>query len=142
MQAPSQEQQHEVGESTATIRAYGTNVLQFVVRGHLSVEVARLLMTVADRLIEEGVKVHTFNDWEAVTGYDLMSRVEMTRDVFENRNKFLSTHILVHSVEVALGVEVANIVLKNKIHLHRDRATFETALQRVLQQEERSTQTL
>ena len=53
--------------------------------------------------------------------------------VLANRNRFVSAHLLVTAPEVAFGVEVANIVLKNKIVVHAARSSFEAALRRALE---------
>jgi hypothetical protein len=116
-------------EGDLQMRQLGPNVLLFQVSGHLSVAVANTMIERAERLIGEVGRVHAFHDWEHVTGYDNASRLELTGFMFTSRQSFASAHLLVKEQLVAFGVEVANIVLTNKINVHSERASFKKALE-------------
>jgi hypothetical protein len=110
------------------MRQLGANVLLFEVSGHLSLEVAKAMIERAERLLAKVDRVHAFHDWEQVTGYDNAARLELTGFMFSRRQHFISAHLLVTEQVTAFGVEVANIVLTNKINVHSERASFKKAL--------------
>lgn len=80
-----------------------------------------------------GKPLHGFHDWSAMDGYDVDTRVALTRWAFEHRRAFASVHLLTPSRLVRLGVQAANVALGGFMHAHASAVTFEEAFLRVTQ---------
>jgi hypothetical protein len=100
---------------------YATRVV-----GHLSIELARAIITYVDPLFAKG-RVLGFHDWFKMTGYDSASRNELT--AWSLRNKALAQiNIGTRSRIVNMGVAVASLALgENVIRQFSDEAALEAA---------------
>jgi hypothetical protein len=96
-------------------------------RGDLSADLARIL---AARLMREATTnpgFSSYSDWEAMDAYETESRVVLTDTSKAIKSRMGKVHILVRSRVVALGIDVANVVLRNIVSFH-DRGAFEREL--------------
>jgi|GEM_PF-914685 len=110
-------------------------VLCSEITGHMTVEVVEPLITSFVAVYDDrpGNKVKTFHDWRAATGYDSAARVAYTEAA-----KPLMVHVdtiefLLASRIVAMGVEVAKIVLGQALSASVDWPTFERRRQEAIE---------
>ncbi|MFH1812136.1 MAG: STAS/SEC14 domain-containing protein [Pseudomonadota bacterium] len=122
------EERLELENTVLHMHRYRGLVLLFEVKGHLGLSIAQSMIAWAEKALEAHGKIHALHDWKDVSGYTAAGRLELTRFLFVHRHRFLSAHLLVLARDVEFGVEVANIVLKNKINVHHDISTFNRAL--------------
>lgn len=100
-------------------------------RGHMTRNMADLLMARADPMYAQVDKLHGIHDWLLMTGYETSCRTELTAWVLRNKPKS-ALHIGVTLPLVAMGVTVANLALGNLIQVQRDRRSLEQAMSEAL----------
>lgn len=110
------------------------HLVRIVMRGHVDARVGIATAAGLDKLIKQSIRCHTFWDLEAMTTYDSAVRVECTRVLLDNPTQVASIVALARSKVVRMGVAVANLALGNKIRMFAERAPFENALRRELEQ--------
>lgn len=128
--------------SVQTARGEGTafslapTVVVFRVTGHMEPAVSELIISYVDERIRRarGRKVHLFQDWLAMEGYDSSCRQQLTTWTAKNLGSFGSLHIAQRSKIVAMGVQVANLALGGVIKTHPDLPSIEGDLNRVLRE--------
>jgi hypothetical protein len=74
-----------------------------------------------------GVRVVVFTDIASMVNYHTGFRVRVTQVLRQVRDRTDANHVLLGSTLAALGVQVANLVLRNFV-LHDTRQTFDAAL--------------
>jgi hypothetical protein len=90
------------------VRVYSTRVI-----GHLSIGLARHIITYVDPLFEGG-RVLGFHDWFAMTGYDTASRNDLTTWSLRHSAR-AQINIGVRATLVSLGVTVASLALGTQV---------------------------
>lgn len=103
-------------------------------RGHLSVELARLLPEIITPLMAERPFAH-FHDWGQMQSYDSGARRLLTNWVTGNVPCFRSLDFIVATRIVAMGIAAANVATSLagiSLVAHTRRATFEGVLTRAL----------
>ena len=97
------------------------------VEGVLTEQAANAMLVAGQKVIASDGKLLVFHDWENVKTYDRKAREQMTKTGFQMRRQVEATHFLVRARIVALGIQLANIVLGN-MKLHPTRASLESAI--------------
>lgn len=97
------------------------------VSGHFSVDgLAPLIDRYQDLVARDpAVRVKTFHDWAGATSYDSEARLRYTEQAAGLTRSIDFIEALVSSRIVAMGVEVAKIILRMPFHATTDRAEFE-----------------
>lgn len=116
------------GKGSLRATMMGPHTLRFVLSGLLTEEGARQIVAATTAALEACGTVHVFHDWEAVANYDTSARKELTAYVDSVKDRISSSHILVRSSLVAMGVSVANVVLRQRLVAYSRRDRFEAAL--------------
>ena len=120
---------HSTERGELRITVFSPRVSLSVVRGSLDRELVRpLLDSATGWLALGGAELHGFNDWEAMTDYDLAGRIDITGWTLTHRRRFGGMHFLVQSRAVRIGIEIANFALGRFMMVHADRHAFEEAL--------------
>ena len=101
------------------------------VEGVLSEQVADAMLVAGQRVIAADGKMLVFNDWENVTSYERKAREQMTRTGLQMRRQVEATHFLIRARILALGIQLANVVMGN-LKVHPDRASLETAIRQAV----------
>jgi hypothetical protein len=97
------------------------------VEGAISEAMATAMLVEGQRIIASDGKLVVFHDWELVKGYEKQARVQFTRVGLQLRRQVEASHFLVRARILAVGIQLANIVLgTNKVH--PSRASFESVL--------------
>jgi hypothetical protein len=117
-----------------TVRLWHPAPTVFVVRveGNLTEAISRAINAAGRRIVATDRRLAVFQDFELMTGYDRPARQELTRGGMELRKYVDMSHFLVRARIVALGVQIANIVLGN-LKVHPTRAAFENLLRSTVQ---------
>ncbi len=111
------------------VTVHSPRVCANVVVGVLDGEIVTPFLGVANEwLAEGGSGLHGFNDWEAMTDYDLGGRITVTRWTIAHRARFAGMHFLVASRAVRMGIDIANFALGRFMKIHPERRSFEDAL--------------
>jgi hypothetical protein len=97
------------------------------VEGVITEAMASAMLVAGQRIIATDGALVVFNDWAAVTGYDREARVLLTRGGKQLRRQVEANHFLVRARILAVGIQLANIVLGN-MNVHATRAAFDRAL--------------
>jgi hypothetical protein len=105
-----------------TSKIYATEVT-----GHMTPEMARLIIERGEQLYLSTGTVSGFHNWLQMTGYDPACRIELTAWVLRHKPASV-VHIGVTSRLVAMGVTVANLALGNLIKVHATLAALEADL--------------
>jgi hypothetical protein len=105
--------------------------------GHFDEAFAAPLIAGRDQTLEVEGLTSEFHDWEKMTGYDPHARVALTMSALKARGRIGEFHLLTTSVPVMMGVSVANLALRRMMQIHRERGTFETALEAAIRQRDR-----
>jgi hypothetical protein len=103
--------------------------------GRLDEALTRATLEYTDRMIALDGPLLMFHDWEAMTGYDSISRKLCTEYAVDKFRMMRGAHMLVRSSIVAMGISTANLVtwpVGVELTAHRDRASFEHARQKAL----------
>jgi hypothetical protein len=98
------------------------------IEGYASEAMASTLIAAMETALKHCAKLSVFHDWEKMEDYASRARIELTGWVLRHLRVLDEVHILARSPFVALGVAAANVVLSNRIHVHRTRDAFEKAL--------------
>jgi hypothetical protein len=95
--------------------------------GHMAVDVVEPLISsfVAVHSEDPARKVKTFHDWVGATGYDSAARIAYTEAARPLMGDVDTIEFLLASRIIAMGVEVAKIVLGQSLQASVDRAAFE-----------------
>jgi hypothetical protein len=80
-----------------------------------------------DVLAKQAPTFHLFNDNDEMDGYDSAFRTTMTEWAQKHKERLQCTHVLVRSRLVAMGVTVAQLVLRENLKMYADRKSFEAA---------------
>ncbi len=96
-------------------------------QGHGEAEFARPIIQAFDGL-QMTPAAHLFFDAEELENYESSLRVELTSRLFPEREKLASSHVLVRSKLVAMGVSVANLALGGIVNSTSDRRRFKARL--------------
>lgn len=126
----------EVATPTGTARLWALSPTVYVssVTGHMVHAHADLFERFAEqRLLRARGKLNVFHDWMGMTGYESRCRQRLTSWSLAHLDDFDEVHLAQRSKLVAMGVQVANIVLKGKIRTHSSLARLESELRRVLE---------
>jgi hypothetical protein len=110
----------------------GKNVVLFKLTGNLEEGEEENLIKMTDLAIDQLGPIHLFLDWEGMNSYSSKSRKRLTEYTQRKKTQLLSIHALFQSKFVALGITVANAVLKNSVTSYSDRGKFEAALKKHL----------
>jgi hypothetical protein len=94
-------------------------------------EFAAIATELTIRVASDVDRYTVFHDWERMETYETASRVRLTNLAQLHKGKLEAVHLLVGSTAVAVGVHVANLVVKI-ITPYTDRARFEATLSRAL----------
>lgn len=97
------------------------------VAGKADVDVARELARDHERAIAAHGTIALFSDFASMTAYTSAGRFELTEWSKKHWPKLRSSHILVASKLVAMGVSVASIALPG-LRSYTERSRFEAAL--------------
>lgn len=108
------------------------NVFCTVARNNLRHALAIRLIDWMDATLLESRPVHVFHDWTEMTRYDTESRVKLTHYAERRIRCFASTNILIRSRLLAMGITVANILLRNHIQVYSQRDRFEKLMKRTM----------
>jgi len=90
------------------------------------------LMDWMDVTLLDSRPVHVFHDWADMSRYDTEARVKLTEYANRRIRCFASTNILVRSRLLAMGITVANIILRNHIQVYGHRERFDKELRRAM----------
>jgi hypothetical protein len=104
------------------------DVLLFRISGTVPAGGEEHIVTVTDDAIRRIGKIHVFHDWANVASYSPAARKRLTAYVASIKQNLLSTHLLVQSRLVAMGVSVANLLLGGPFQVYAKRGEFEAAL--------------
>jgi hypothetical protein len=87
----------------------------FVTRaeGCLTERAARAICVAGRKVIAADGRLVVFQDWEELTDYEREARIVMTKMGLEFRRHVELSHFLVRARIVALGIQLANVVLGN-----------------------------
>jgi hypothetical protein len=118
-------------DSTVHIWHPAPTVFVSRVEGVLSEQVADAMLVAGQRVIAADGKMLVFNDWENATSYARKAREQMTRSGLQLRRQVEATHFLVRARILALGIQLANIVMGN-MKVHPTRASLETAIRQAV----------
>jgi hypothetical protein len=106
--------------------------------GHLQDAHVDLLIGYSKHLIAgRRLLIDVFHEWTGMTGYDSSCRQRITRWALDNKGAFGEVHVAVTSKLVAMGVQVANLVLGN-ITAYTSKNALQAALRQRLIREGRS----
>ncbi|MEW5848356.1 MAG: hypothetical protein AB2A00_06055 [Myxococcota bacterium] len=95
-------------------------------RGRFDVDLVQKAIQCFEELGVSTRHVDAFHDWEGVEAYTPEARLLYTEWSKERRARITgSVHILLASKLLAMGVAVANVVLKNTLNSYMTRASFE-----------------
>lgn len=97
-------------QGSLTLTRFSPNSSLFVLRGVLDADLAAAIIAEGTRISANGEAV-AFHDWSGVRSYSSEARRLSTDWMLANRHNFKAVHILVASSFVAMGVQVANLVL-------------------------------
>ena len=101
------------------------------VEGVLSEQAADALLVAGQKVIAADGKMLVFNDWENATSYERKARERMTRAGLQMWRQVEATHFLIRARILALGIQLANIVMGN-MKVHPTRASLETAIRQAV----------
>lgn len=121
----------DTSRGSVSVWPVGKRAYASVATGHLSHELALLIMRVGEARYGSGI-VHGFHDWLDMTGYDSASRVTLTDWVMSHRPES-RLYIGVRSRIVRMGVTVANLALGNLITIRQTREELEADVREALQ---------
>jgi hypothetical protein len=117
---------YEDARGSIRVARLAPHVVRFTNTGHLSVELAQFgLAQTALLLAEQRGSYCGFYDWQAMTGYASEARSVSTSFVMKNRKHMRRVAILTGSNLVAMGVNVANVVVSGFIGATTRRDEFE-----------------
>ena len=103
-------------------------ILLFVVAGHGDGEAASRIVEWTSTASASG-PLHVFHDWRRMTGYDSAARERLSRHVQEMGPRIASANLLVESRIMAMGVQVANMLLGGRLVTYSAREAFAAAMQ-------------
>lgn len=95
--------------------------------GHFGMAAVKLVTEAFDDLVAIDGKLHIFHDWAGVKGYTTEARVEFTEWSRPRAHLVLSAHVLIVSRILAMGISVANLVLRPQLQAYTSRERFEQA---------------
>ena len=129
---------HELTHDDATYQLWmpAPGVVLQRVTGKAGIAIAREIGRQLERILERHDAVVLFDDFAEMTGYTSEGRIELTEWSKRNWSRLRSTHILVGSKLVAMGVSVASIALPG-LRSYDDRARFEAMLRAEIAHAER-----
>jgi hypothetical protein len=104
------------------------NVLLCTIRRHVSELLGAAIVLEFDRMLAQCTRMHLFIDADEMTGYDTEFRSRSTEWGSRARPRLISNHVLVRSKIVAMGVTVANMIIRGNVEMHSNRADFEKSL--------------
>lgn len=107
-------------------------VVQTVVRGHATTEIAERIIAWVDGAIAAGERPAVFHDWDGATGYEPRVRPMLANWYRRVRKEVSSVHVFTRSKVVSMGVALVSIAMNNSIVAHGNRAAFEAELGRTL----------
>jgi hypothetical protein len=113
------------GHAILEFPAPALTVLEIV--GYLDGGMGDRILAVLDEAVVPLEHLDIFCDWSAMTGYASEARSKFTQWMFRHRAK-VSSHLLVTSKLVAMGVSVANLTLGGILIAYTDRAAFTAVL--------------
>lgn len=97
------------------------------VEGHAREEIVDPLLSGLEAAMARG-PIHVFDDWFGVTGYDSSVRVRMTEWTRRHGAGLASTHILIASKVLSMGVSLATRAVGLPITAYDSRFEFERVL--------------
>jgi len=104
------------------------------VHGHLQEAHVDLLFSYSEPLVRAAQRpIEVFHEWTEMTGYDSVCRSRITKWAVERRSAFGRVHVAVKSKLVAMGVQVANIAIRN-ITAYPSAAALQAALRTTLRE--------
>jgi hypothetical protein len=123
-----------VASPRGTVRIWHPAPTVFVsqVEGSLTEQGARALCVAGRRIIASDERLVVFQDWEAATDYERGARLELTRMALDLRKSVDASYFLLRARILALGVQLANVVLGN-LKVLPNRAAMEELLRATLQ---------
>lgn len=102
-------------------------VLVVRVEGHAKEELCDPLIAALDEALTRGPVV-VFDDWEGVTGYDSAVRIRLTEWTRRTVSRMGSTHILLASKILSMGVSLASRAAGLPVTMYPSRFEFERVL--------------
>lgn len=120
---------HRFENETATYELWlpAPDVVLQRVTGKADIAIARAIVRELELVLARSGALAIFDDFAEMTGYTSEGRVALTEWSKQNWSRLRSTHVLVGSKLVAMGVTVASIALPG-LRSYDDRARFEAAL--------------
>lgn len=126
----------ELVTERGAVRLWTLSPTVYVTRatGHMEAAHAEVFVRYGEeRLVAaRGQKLHVFHDWLGMTGYDSVCRQRLTSWSLAHLDTYDEVHLAVRSKIVAMGVGIANIVLKSIIRVHPNLARLEIELRRAM----------
>lgn len=107
------------------------NVLIGKVQGQLSEAMARQMGDYFQTFFAAGLRIHGFNDWEEMTGYESGARNYLTTWLLKIHKQLDALHFISSSRLVTMGVTVADLALGGIFTVHSERASFDDALKQL-----------
>lgn len=100
--------------------------------GRLGAGLEEPFMQQVDSIIDQGYKYAVYHDWSEMTGYDSFVRQRLTSwtSMQQAAGQLKSIDILVRARVVAMGVQVASMILGGAIKSHTSLHEFQSALER------------
>jgi hypothetical protein len=115
---------HELWQGTTALLSLRWNnrgALEICIRGHCSADVVPHIVERADSVLRQAGRMQLFYDLADMPSYDSSLRVLCVEWMRVNLGAIVSIDVLGRSKLVAMGVAVANIVLRDRITLYKER---------------------
>src|SRR5688572_25857383 len=110
------------------------NVVRFSIEGFLSDALAKFALDHSSLLVGDvGYDLCCFYDWQGMTGYTSNARSSSTNFMLQHRKRYRCAVILTGSPIVAMGVNVANVVLGGFLTATTKRDELDRLLNEALQ---------
>ncbi|WP_441286816.1 hypothetical protein ACSRUE_31465 [Sorangium sp. KYC3313] len=126
-------QTHWCNEGTVKIWCPAPALMVTCVTGVLVEAGAAAIEEVLLRRVAAEGRVLVFNDWEAMTDYEHVTRTRLTAATISVLHAVEGAHFLLQSRVVIFGVQIANTAIR-KLTVHPSRAVFERALEDAFRQ--------
>lgn len=122
-------------DGTLVVEYLGDGVGLTKFSGHFTKPFAEYVITYVSRLSLRHGSLHMFHDWWDLQRHDADARSRLSRWALETRKDRASVHILVQvsSPILAMAVTVTNMMLRDVVQVHENRAAFDRELARCRQ---------
>lgn len=137
--AVGQREEWTDGNGITVVERLAPRIALFRTSGHLSDELEYFGRSrnaaILDELLAGGAPpaFRGFYDWSEMSGYSSGARSESTSFIMARRKQFAQVYILFHSPVVALGINVANIIVGGFMKATTSREEFDARLKQALE---------